>query len=199
MGASGNSPASCPSWSAAVDLLDQLVGEFPEVPAYRGDRGLTRLSLGALALRQPDPARARRHLLASVDDLEAALTHNPDHPAYFPAAVTAYQRLADALVARGEHAGARARAERLVRAFPERGRGTFLAACFLARCVAAAEEAGPGAGDGTGAYLGQARALLEGARRRGERGALERLRSADEFKPLRSRPEFAALLKAPGR
>jgi tetratricopeptide (TPR) repeat protein/tRNA A-37 threonylcarbamoyl transferase component Bud32 len=185
-------------WDHAEELQQRLVEQFPKVATYRGDLGMTRASLGKLALNQQDPALARKYLLASTVDLEEALKANPNHPDYLAAAWFAYRALAVALTELGEDQEALERATHLVEAFPHRDKGLLLALRFLARCGEVLKiqvNADPARTAGVAKHAEQ---IVRTASEAGRTKALEVVRDDAECGWLRGQPGVVALLPGKG-
>jgi tetratricopeptide (TPR) repeat protein/tRNA A-37 threonylcarbamoyl transferase component Bud32 len=185
-------------WDLARGLLQELVTRSPDVATYQADLGRTLGNLGRLHLLQNQIPDACRLLAESVRQFEAALRLNPDSADDWKTLRGRCRDLADALVRNGAHAEARGQAESLSRSLPG-GRGYYLAACFLARCVTALEQqlAPPKDQKSTliQPYVDQARNLVEEGLRRGDVD-LTRLKGDRDFLPLGEREDFVRLLNS---
>jgi tetratricopeptide (TPR) repeat protein len=173
-------------WDEARDLWRGLVAQAPGRGSYRGDLGMTLGNLGWLHLKQHEPRDALACLEEAVGELRAALTANAAQPDYRQAQRRAVRDLAAALLRLGRHEEAAQRAAELASEEP-RDLGCYLAACFLARCVAEAQ------GAAAERYAEQARTLLRQAVADGRSG-LRALADDPGFEPLRQRDDFRRLL-----
>jgi tetratricopeptide (TPR) repeat protein len=190
-------------WDEAHDLWRGLIAGSPERASYHGDLGMTLGNLGWLHLQQRHPQDAVPCLEEALAELKVALAPNPAEPSFRRAQRRAGCDLAAALVRQGRHEAAARRAAALAADEP-RARGCYLAACFLARCVAEVD----GAADLAPAdrqrlsddYAERARSLLRQAAAEGLPG-LRDLADEAGFEPLRARDDFRRLIAdaPPGR
>src|SRR5262249_28039529 len=111
-------------------------------PACRGDLGRTHGLSGLALYHQKEFADARREFEAAVGDLRQSLRANPNNPDYQRPLRDNYPNLAETLLRLGELAPAADAAVALARVFPGEPRDAYHAACFLARCAAAAKDPG---------------------------------------------------------
>jgi tetratricopeptide (TPR) repeat protein len=186
-------------WDRARGLLQELVNRFHDVAGYRAGLGLALGNLGRVHLQRKELPDACRRLGEATVQLQAALRLNPDGADDWQDLRAYAGVLANALVQKGDHAEALRWAAALPRALPDRGRGYYLAACFLARCVGALAKQRALKAEKRDAltrqYADQARDLLtEGLRRGGN--DLPRLKDDRDFQPLGQRDDFRRLLTA---
>jgi tetratricopeptide (TPR) repeat protein len=182
-------------WEKARDLAAELARRPDAEPDYEYDLGLCLGNLGWLKAERGDHGGARRLLEEAVGHLLTALRSGPQRLDYRKALRNQYQVLAETLVRLGDRERAVEAAESLAAVFPDRALGHYYAACFVARCVPLAEDAGRD--DDAARHAERAAALLGQALDKGLTGG-ERLSGADEkkhFGPLAERPGFGELLK----
>jgi hypothetical protein len=149
-------------YERAETILARLVKEHREVPEYQGDLGMTHGNLGWLLTEQQRWAEARAPLKQAITCLRTAVQPKPPNPTYQKALRNQYQTLAETALRLGDHAAAADAATELPRVFGDRGLDYYYAACFMARCVPLARQAGLQRG-----YAGQAVGLLRSAAARG--------------------------------
>jgi len=182
------------AWTAAADLLRQLIQQSSNRPRLYGDLGMTIGNLGRLHLRRGNLAEARGCLEESVQCLRVALDKNPNHPDYVRPARNQYHDLAAVMVGQGDEAGTLALAQALVKS--DRPGEIVLAAAFLASCLTASEP--PSTADDSGFHARIEELTAELCRQAVERGreSLDLLRTDDQFAPLRQIESASRFLKA---
>src|SRR5262249_17215063 len=118
-------------WADAQGHWERLLREQPGVADHHGDLGITLGNRGRLRFLQGDAAGARPLLERALAEDVAALTPNPNRPAFREALRNHCRDLADTLTRLGEHAELRRQAEALCRSLPGHGAGPYHAACLL--------------------------------------------------------------------
>lgn len=186
------------TWRRSLELFAALVKQSPDVADYRSALGRGHGNLGWLHLIQKEPGRACDPFERGLPHLREAVHLNPSNPHYLTALRDLCQNLAEARVLLGDHAEALAAAGEMVQASRAPGPGAhYLAACFAARCRAAARaDARVSKADRDaleGRYAGQALAWLREAIGRGYRDARE-MRQDSRLRSLHGLPEFDGLL-----
>jgi hypothetical protein len=126
-----------------------------------------------------------------------ALQAKPNHPAYRRFLRDHYVVLADTLVHLGKHGDAVRAAAKLAEVFPEDPNGAYLAARYVANCLALVEKdetlSPAGREELARTYRAQALAFLHQAVRNGYTD-LSRLKGDPALSPLRPSEEFRELL-----
>jgi serine/threonine-protein kinase len=176
-------------WEKAREHLDKLVRDDPESPEYQADLGIALGNLGWLKAKGGDREGAAPLLADAVGHLETAVRSGPKRLDYRRALSDRYQTQAEVMVLSGDRAGAVKAATALAEVFPERAKGYYYAACFVARCIPLAEKEGAAAEE-----TARAAGLLGKALQKGLTGG-ERLPDDERiFQPLAAHPEFRGLL-----
>jgi tetratricopeptide (TPR) repeat protein/tRNA A-37 threonylcarbamoyl transferase component Bud32 len=127
------------AYEQAADVLTRLVKDYPNVPEYAGDLGMTYGNLGWLLTEWQKWPEARIAVEQAIGLLQKAVQPAPANPAYQNALRNQYQTLAETALQLGDHAAAAAAAAALPRVFGD-GLDYYYAACFVARCRALAQE-----------------------------------------------------------
>jgi serine/threonine protein kinase len=162
-----NLPEAQSAYERAEGVLARLARDHPGVPEYQGDLGMTLGNLGWVLTEQRRWPEARARLERAVASLRKAVKPRPPNPAYQEALRNQYQTLAETALRLGDHAAAAAAAAALPEVWDDRGLDYYYAACFVARCVPLAEDAGVRQG-----YARLAVRLLRAAVARGVPGGL---------------------------
>jgi tetratricopeptide (TPR) repeat protein len=127
------------SFRQALALQEKLTAEVPS-PQYESALGATLKNLAMMLMDRGELAEAERLLRQAIAHQKAALRPFPRHPHYRQLLCSSYGHLARTLLEKGEHAEAARLAEELVQVSPGTPADSFNAACYLAKCVALAEE-----------------------------------------------------------
>ena len=181
----------------ALALKQQLVDQFPDQPDRRNELAGTLGNLALLRLQQKEFAQARQLLNEARPHHQAALTANPTNPDYRKFFRNNREIMCYVLLGLGEHAAAVQEAHELARFGYDPPTDTYIAACFIARCIKLAEqdqqlaeaERRKLADD----YADQAMTLLRQAVERGWKNAAH-MEKDDDLAPLRGREDFQKLL-----
>jgi eukaryotic-like serine/threonine-protein kinase len=133
-------PAAKAAWQRAAAQFEQLAAEHGDTAAYRGDLGMALGNIGLAECSALNWTQARANFDQSIQLLEALVKSEPDQILYRQVLRDDYQNLAEALLALHDHAAAAEAAQSLAKVFVNNGRNCYLSACYLARCVAAANR-----------------------------------------------------------
>jgi serine/threonine protein kinase len=189
---SGQMTSAEESWTKARDILSDLVERDPGVAEYQSELGLCLGNLGWLKVEQRDLPASRSFLDEAIRHLRLALQPNRKRTDYRETLRNQYQTLAEVLVRSGDRSAAVDAAANLAEVFPDRARGWYYAACFVARCVPLAEKDGA---EEAARLAEQAAHWLRQALDLGLTGGERLANEKDIFGPLARRPGFAELLK----
>lgn len=186
------------AWRQAATILDQLVTERQDVATFHGDLGMVLGNLGLTYHLRSKLPEARLHLERAVDQLEKSLSLSPDHAIYRDSLRDSYQNLAEVSVLLGDHRPAAKAAKALASVSPDSARDRYSAACFLARCVRAAQDDVQGDPEqrqqAASTYADESIAMLREAIQKGF-DDLPQLRKDQEtvLQTIADRPDFRAL------
>jgi tetratricopeptide (TPR) repeat protein len=128
------------AWGDARLHLEALIAERDDVAAFHGDLGMVLGNLGLAAHTQSKLAEARQYFERAAEQLQRALASNRDDAMYQEMLRDTFQNLAEVLVVTGDHAGGAKAARNLADARTDSAHDCYYAGCFLARCVAAAQN-----------------------------------------------------------
>jgi serine/threonine protein kinase/type II secretory pathway pseudopilin PulG len=180
----------------ALALYRRLVEEFPKSPDRQNELAGALINLARLHFRKA-PEVARRLLNEGLPHHQAALQARPQDPVFRRYYRNNRWALIETLLAQGEHPAAAAVVEEFLAVGVDAAQDGFTAACLLARCARVAEkdqrlpaerrqEAAQGYAERAVASLRQA--VAKGYKK------LEPLKKDRDLEPLRSRPDFQALV-----
>jgi tetratricopeptide (TPR) repeat protein len=125
----------------ALPVREKLVNEFPAVVDFKLDLGDTLGNLGrVVGYLGGDPAEVRKLLNRAIDDQQALLNSNPQHPVYRSQLRNHYWVLAETMWRLKEHREVAQAVEALPRIFSEGPEEYERAANFLLHCVQLAEK-----------------------------------------------------------
>jgi serine/threonine protein kinase/TolA-binding protein len=122
-------------WEKAVGLWRNLAQTYPRVADYQAKLAEAMRNLGLLLDREKKYGEARLKFEEALEHLQKALKAKPNKPDFLNSLFLLRQSLAESLVEMNDHKAAVRTARELARTLPHSGRGYFLAACFIARCV----------------------------------------------------------------
>jgi tetratricopeptide (TPR) repeat protein len=184
-------------YDEAVAIHQKLAADFPEVADHQNDAAGSLGNLAHLKLLNKDFAAARRLYESALPYHRAALTANPDHPAYRTVYRNNRWQLAETLLGLRDHAAAAESVAEFLRHATDPPHDHHTAAALLAGCVklAAQDERHTDVERQalTTAYGDRATAAL---RRAVELRAEEvvKMKTDPLLDPLRSRDDFKTLL-----
>jgi serine/threonine protein kinase/tetratricopeptide (TPR) repeat protein len=193
----GRSKEAEAAYRDALALRQQLADQSPKVADYQNELAGTLVNLGMVHNQRREFAAAIPFLERAVPHHQAALKAAPTNRTYRQFYRNNLRTLAQSQLGLADHARLAGTADELARFGYDPTNDTYLAACFLSRCVALAERDAQldearrkGLAE---SYAGKALALLLRAAARGYRDAA-RLKKDPDLQPLRAREEFRQLL-----
>jgi serine/threonine protein kinase/tetratricopeptide (TPR) repeat protein len=178
-------------------IMEQLVAEFPKVPAYHNDLAATLVNLANLRVQRAEFDAAVVLLEKAQPHHQAALKAKPKDPTFRNFYRNNLWNLAECRLGLGDHVRLAAVADELARFGFDPANDTYNAASYLSRCVMLAskdtqlDEARRK--ELAQSYANQALALLQQAVERGYKN-VARMKQDPNLEPLRARAEFKALL-----
>jgi tetratricopeptide (TPR) repeat protein len=188
-------------YEKALAINQKLVAEFPNVPDFANDLANALGNLAGLKIATKEHAEAKKLLEQARPHHEAALKVNPNHPTYREHARNHGMKLCMALVGLGDHAGASAQADQLVRQPYDPASDYYNVACIAADCVRLAQDEAklpqPARDKFAKTYADKAMAYLRQAVAHGFDDA-EHLSKDTDLHPLRGRDDFKELLRELG-
>jgi tetratricopeptide (TPR) repeat protein len=196
---SGRKEEAEQSLRRAIDMRAGLSEDFPNTPYWFDTlaSGLSRLA--SLVGDRGDLAEARRLQEQAITARRAGLALAPQNADYQKLTRAAYAALIETLIRLGEHAGASKAIAEFLAVGAASDSDRFQAASFLARCVplatAEARLTNSQRDELVAAYSERAIELLRASAKKEQ---LEALKNDPRFEPLRSRPDFQALLGGNG-
>ncbi|WZO95925.1 protein kinase [Isosphaeraceae bacterium EP7] len=185
----------------SVELFDAIIAGKGGTADDRSYLGYVLGNLAAVQVAGNRPAEARPLLERAAGQQREALKSNPNADMYRLGLVDHDTKLAETLLALGEHAPASDLAAEIPEVAADKPAAEFEAARLLSRCIASAEADTTLPDERRKAYAhdyaGRAIVLLRGALQ-ADRSLGDRLRSGADFAPLRSAagPALDALLGA---
>jgi tetratricopeptide (TPR) repeat protein len=185
----------------SVELFDALVAGKGGTADDRSYLGYVLGNLAAVQVASNRPAEARPLLERAAGQQREALKSNPNGEMYRLGLVDHDTKLAETLLALGEHAPASDLAAEIPEVALDKPAGGVEAARLLARCIASAEADGTLPDDQrkarAGEYADRAIVLL-GAALQAERSLADQVKTGADFAPLRrlAGPALDALLSA---
>jgi serine/threonine protein kinase/tetratricopeptide (TPR) repeat protein len=181
----------------ALKAWEQLVAEYDSVPDYRNGLAGALVNLAMVCNARRDFAAAVPFLQQARPQHEAALKARPKNVTYRLFKRNNLRTLAQSYLGLGDHARIATTAEELARFAHDAANDTYIAACFLSRCVSVAEKDAKLAEDKrkelSQSYADRALALLRQAVDQGYRDAA-RMKKEPDLQPLQAREEFRHLL-----
>ena len=181
----------------ALKVWEQLVAEYDSVPDYRNGLAGALVNLAMVYNQRRDFAAAVPFLEKAQPHHEAAIKARPKNGTYRLFKRNNLQTLAQSYLGLGDHARMATTADEMARFGYDPPNDTYIAACFLSRCISLAEKDAKLAEDKrkqlSQSYAEQALALLRQAATRGFRN-VSRLKQEPDLAPLRARQEFKKLL-----
>jgi tetratricopeptide (TPR) repeat protein/predicted Ser/Thr protein kinase len=185
------------AWRDALAVRKQLVADFSLMPDYHNELAGTLVNLAFLH-------QQRREFSAAIALLEEARPHHETalkaiaaHPLYRQFYRNHLRVLGQCYLGLGDHARLATTAGELARLGFDPGNDTFLAACFVGRCVMLAEKDSKldeaKRKEQAGTYTDRGMTLLRQAVDRGYKNAAQ-LKEDINLEPLRKRAEFPKLL-----
>jgi serine/threonine protein kinase/tetratricopeptide (TPR) repeat protein len=185
------------AYRAALALQKKLVAELPTVAEYQNDLAGTLVNLAMVHNQRREFAAALPFLEQARPHHQAALKASPRSPTYRQFYRNNLETRAQSQQGLADHARLAPAADELARFGYDPANDTYLAACFLARCVTLA---------GKDAQLDEARrkelakdyadralTLLQQAVARGFKN-IAQLKREPDLQPLRAREDFTKLL-----
>jgi serine/threonine-protein kinase len=132
-----------PLFREAVQFLDALVAQYPQVPEYQSDLGTALQNLAMNRLRANQAAEASRLLDAAIAHQRVALESNRKNSFYRKFVLDAFGDLETALAQQSDHTAVAKAAETLIKLLPDDPRAVFRSAHLLdssATLAAAAKD-----------------------------------------------------------
>jgi serine/threonine protein kinase/tetratricopeptide (TPR) repeat protein len=193
----GRSKEAEEAYRAALALQKRLVARFPTDAEHRNGLAGTLVNLALVHNQRREFAAAVPFLEQARPHHQAALKASPGNATYRLFYRNNVRTLAQSQLGQAEHAQLALTAEELVRFGDDPVNDTYLAACFLGRCVMLAgkdaeldEARRKELAEG---YANRALELLRQAVKRGYKNAAH-MRKNPDLEPLRVREEFNKLL-----
>ncbi len=182
----------------ALKVFRQLATKFPTIPNHQNELAGAMVNLARLLLAQNEPEAARQLLVDAVPYHQAALSANPDNPAYRLFYRLNCWRLTETYLALKDHRAAAETAQHFLDAATDPPRDAYTAASLLAGCVRlVAEEEGLAdvkRQELTAAYGDRAVAAMRQAIELKAK-EIAQIKSDPNLDPLRPREDFQTLSK----
>jgi tetratricopeptide (TPR) repeat protein len=138
---SGKLAEAEPLFREAVQFLNALAAQYPQVPEYRSELGAALRNLATNQFLAHRAAEASRLLDAAISHLRVALRSNPMDPFYRKSLLDTFAELNTVLAAQSDHAATARAAETLMQLLPDEPRAVYESARLLATSAALAASA----------------------------------------------------------
>src|SRR5262249_53302626 len=122
---SGKLAEAEPLFREAVQFLNALAAQYPQVPEYRSELGAALRNLATNQFLAHRAAEASRLLDAAITHLRVALRSNPKDPIYRKFLLDTFSDLNTVLAAQSDHAATARAAETVMQLLPDEPRAVY--------------------------------------------------------------------------